>query len=263
MAKRALLLLGILASISGFSAQGQEKAEEVRLSVYTEYPSPSDVLSNRPGAFAFMSFFEALMKEADISYDIFTMPGRRASMLAQTGRNSLVFPLARTPKREASYHWVGKVVRQPIHYYLIKLKERADLSVSNIQDATNYRIGLVGQDNTHEYFQDLGFENLQPVNSYEQNIEKLVLGRIDFLVQTGAEIYPLCERTGISCDLLEPAMELTDISSGIYYAMGNDTDPDLVTRLDQAYETLVADGSYDALFGELFESVRETMPMNQ
>jgi len=193
-------------------------AQEIRLSVYTKYPATIDTLSNRPGVFAFMTFFEALMNEAGIPYDISTTPARRAMQLTQTTHNAIAFPIARTTKREAHFNLMGGLVREPIHTYLIKLEERTDIFLTNLESARGYSIGLVGQDYIYEYFLDLGFENLQPVNGCEQNIQKLILGRIDLIVQTGAEIYPVCERTGISCGLLEPVLELISISSGVYLA---------------------------------------------
>ncbi len=191
-------------------------------------------------------FVQQLMEHSGLSYSLNFMPWRRAYHNAKMSENVLIFPIARTLSREQDFHWIGQLI--PIKYYLFQLESRKDLQLDSLEAAKNYDIGVVNFHAHHELLIEQGFTNLQPVNSSEQNIKKLLLGRIDFFAMSDGGIFPLCQRTDIDCSKIKPALELVGISGGLFIAMNPSSDEAVVEKLAKSYQSLVDDGSHAEVF---------------
>jgi len=198
-------------------------------------------------------FVKLLMDHSGLNYSLNFMPWRRAYHNAKVSENVLIFPLARTLSREQDFHWIGQLI--PIRYFLFQLADRDDLQLDNLEEAKRYDIGVVNFHAHHELLIEQGFTKLQPVNSSEQNIKKLLLGRVDFFAMSDGGIFPLCQRTGIDCSRIKPALELTGISGGLFIALNPNSDADLVTKLSISYQALVDDGRHAKTFKKRIDSL--------
>lgn len=229
----------------------QLEAGEVNIQLVTENtPITRASLSTQKGGEA-TRFIQGVMDNADVDYTLSYLPWRRAYHNARAAPNVVIFPLARTAAREADFQWIGQLV--PIKYYLFQLKARDDIRVQTLDDAKPYEIGVVNYHAHHELLLERKFAHLQPVNSSDQNIKKLLLGRIDFFSMSDGGIQPLCERTQIDCRKLKAAVELTGIAGGLYMALSNDSDPELARKLKVSFSQLVNDGTHEKVFAERFD----------
>lgn len=253
---RTLLLILLVTATDGLA---QEPNSPIR--VVTENTPLTKTTEEEPGSGEATKFVERVLQEADLNYELQVMPWRRGYRLATHTANLLIFPLARSMEREEKFHWVAKLF--PASYYLFRLKSRDDLDVASLEEAKAYRIGVVNYSVYHEYLLNRGFANLQPVNSSGQNLKKLLLGRIDFFVTSDSGIFPLCQRTGVDCNLLQPTAMLEGAASGLYLAAGPGSDTAMLHRIKTAYDRLVTQGVHANFFAErvrLLEQFREHWP---
>jgi len=226
----------------------QPEAGEINIQLVTENTPITRVSLNSQKGGEATRFIQGVMDNADVEYTLSYLPWRRAYHNARAAPNVVIFPLARTAAREAEFQWIGQLV--PIKYYLFQLKARDDIHVQSLNDAKPYEIGVVNYHAHHELLLERKFAHLQPVNSSDQNIKKLLLGRIDFFSMSDGGIQPLCERTQIDCRKLKAAVELTGIAGGLYMALSNDSDPELARKLKVSFSQLVNDGTHAEIFAE-------------
>lgn len=221
--------------------------------VFTEnLPITSPTVNNPSGGEA-SRFVKLLLEEAGIDYQLHILPWRRSYLKVQTHPNTMIYPMARTPTREDQFHWVGELL--PIQYYLYRLKTRTDIKMETLADARNYKIGVVNYYAMHEYLLDKNIHSVEPVNSSEQNIKKLLLGRIDLFVASDSGILPMCRRINVDCELITPAFKLADEISGLYLAFSQGTDPELIEKAKLADAKLKEQGVHREIFSNRFNDL--------
>ena len=248
------LTICLLATISSY-------ANDNKILVVTENTDINVALADQPGSGEATRFVKTLLDTADLDYNIRTVPWRRGYQMAKTRANTLIYPLARTKTREKDFHWVGKLI--PVHYYLFRLKSRDDLKLNNLEQAKEHNIGVVNYHAHHEFLLREGMTRLQPVNNSDQNIKKLLLGRIDYFSMSDTGILPLCEHNNIDCEQLTPEIELEGLAPGLFIAFSKQTDVEKIERLHRAYRSLVDDGTHSENFARrrhMLKQFKNTYP---
>ncbi|MBN1967867.1 MAG: transporter substrate-binding domain-containing protein [Candidatus Delongbacteria bacterium] len=98
-----------------------------------------------------------------------------------------------------------------------------------------------------------GFKNIEEVNSYEQNIKKLIAGRFDALVANELNAVYEAKKLGVS-NQIEKCLNEKDnqpyllSSSKTYLAFSKKTvKQELVDKFDQALKEIKKDGTYDKI----------------
>lgn len=192
------------------------------------------------------TFVESVLAKAGINNTITYTPWRRSYQHALSKPNVLIYPIARTELRENDFIWVGNII--PVNYFLFKLKSRRDIQLNQIDQAKQYSIGVVDHHAHHEYLISKGFSELQVVNSSSQNLNKLLLGRIELFPMSSGGLLPLCQQTKIDCNLIEPVISFEDFSNGLYMAFSKDSDPSMVQKVKDAYSQVRSSPVYGELF---------------
>ncbi len=246
---RGRFIIGILITLALMYAGAV--AGQVTVELYSERSPFTQVSSTNSSGGEATLFVQQVLDGADIPYSLSYLPWRRAYAYALSRRNIAIYPMARTGQRESLFHWVGQLI--PVNYYLFRLKSRDDIKVLSLEDAKQYRVGVVNHHVHHELLTSLGFSNLQPVNSNVQNLKKALLGRIDLFPISDGGLVPLCLREGIDCSQFEPILKLDAISGGLYLVLGPDTSETLVEAAKVSYQRLVADGTHAAMFRDRLE----------
>ncbi len=250
MKQFSAIALAVSLSIGAHSSLGADPL----LTVNTESTPITRASEENPGDGEATRFVELLLKQAGIDYQLNYLPWRRAYHNGRKQANVLIYPLARTQKREQDFIWIGALV--PIRYYLFQLKDRSDIQLQTLSDARPYQIGVVNYHAHHEMLLDKGFEQLQPVNNSAQNLKKLMLERVDLFAMSDGGIFPLCQRTEIDCQKIKPAVEIDGVVNGLYMALSLDSDPALVKKLRSAFEALKEDGTHGRLFSTRLASLQ-------
>lgn len=198
---------------------------------------------------------------AGISTEIRVQPWKRAYETASSRPNTLLFSTSRTEEREDRFLWIGPLWNREL--YLYKLRDRDDIRVESFEDLRRWSVGVVRGGSVEELLRSGGLregEHFWPVAEERQNLRKLFQGRID-LAPCGADPelewnITLAEH-GYRAGDLEKAFLLTD-EGGYYVAAHPDTSADLVVRLQQVLDRLLADGARERIRSRYLAKQSET-----
>jgi len=190
-------------------------------------------------------FVESLLEHADQNYQLSYQPWKRAYLNAQTKPNALIYPIARASSREDQFHWVGQLI--PVTYYLFRVSDKNHIKVDSLDDAKNWKVGVVNEHIHHQYLKSQGFNNLQSVNSNYQNIKKALLGRIDLFPMSDGGMMQLCSRDELDCSSFKPVLKLHAVAKGLYLAASRNTDPSIIHQLKDSYQVLVNNGQHEKI----------------
>lgn len=191
---------------------------------------------------------QSLLRAGFKDYRVNLYPWARAYDLAQKQPHVLIFLIARTPAREALFHWTGEIMK--IEYHLYRWRGRA-VEVHHLDAARAYSIGVMRDDVRQQYLRSKGFTKLVVSAQPLDNFRKLVSGQVDLVPLTAGEVQPLCKEAAVDCSQLERVFTLHEASTGLYMAYSRPTPPEVVERTRQAYEQLKADGTVKRILATL------------
>lgn len=190
----------------------------------------------------------AVLADTGLDYELNYIPWKRVYRRGLQQSNILVFPLARIPNREASFHWLGMIT--PVHYYLFALTERDDITITHLDQAKKLKVGVVNQHAIHQYLLRKQFHQLQEVNSALLNIRKIRINRIDLFPMSSAGLVRRCEQEKIDCKMFKPVIKLSGISNGLYMALSINSSEEVAQKIEHSYNNIVSNGRYQAIMGE-------------
>lgn len=243
----AFILMGILATIC--------KADQPPILLLAEASPFTLKTDNSMSGGEATVFVEHLLVDAQQNYQLSFEPWKRAYLRAQTSANVLIYPMARDATREQQFQWVGQLI--PVTYYLFRLSGRDDISISSLDDAKRWQMGVVNEHIHHQYLKDRGFKNLQPVNSNTQNVKKALLGRIDLFPMSDGGMMQLCSRDDLDCSSFTPVLKFDGISNGLYLAASRDTDQLIIDQLKASFQRLVDSGQRDKTLHQRLLRIKE------
>lgn len=185
---------------------------------------------------------EATLQRAGLNdYRIALYPWARAYDMARQEPNVLIYLIARTPERESLFKWVGELTRIEYHFY--KLRERKDIVAGNLQDAKQYRVGVLRDDLRHQYLQAQGFTKIVVSAQNLDNFRKLLNRQVQLVPMPERDVTLLCEETHVDFTTLEKVATLDALSTPLYMAYSKATSDNVVARTRAAFDKLVAEGA--------------------
>ncbi|AKJ29138.1 substrate-binding periplasmic protein [Caldimonas brevitalea] len=233
--KMRLLMAGLLALQVHAAAQAQT------IQVVTEATSFAYVRDGKVAGPA-TEIAEATLRGAGLhDFRVMLYPWARAYDLARNEPNVLIYLIARTPARETQFKWVGEVIKMKYHLY--KLKERADIMVTGLEQAKRYTVGVTRDDMRHDYLRAKGFSKIVVSAHNIDNFRKLMSGQVQLIPMPETDVVALCQEARFDCSRLERTYNLDELSTGLYLAYGNPTSDAVVERTRAAFQKLKADGS--------------------
>ena len=191
---------------------------------------------------------QSLQRAGFKDYRVSLYPWARAYDLAQKQSHVLIFLIARTPAREAQFHWTGEIMK--IEYHLYRWRGRS-VEVPQLDAARAYSIGVMRDDVRQQYLQSKGFTKLVVSAQPLDNFRKLVNGQVDLVPLTAGEVPSLCKEAAVDCAQLERVLTLHEASTGLYMAYSRPTPPEVVERTRKAFEQLQAEGTVKRLLSKL------------
>jgi polar amino acid transport system substrate-binding protein len=235
----ALLAAALFAAASPLAAQ--------TLHVVTE-STPNSFLQNGRVTGPATEIVEQTLKRAGLTdFRIDLYPWARAQDLASREPFVLIYLIARTPERENRYRWVGEVKRS--RYHLFGLADRADLRLTQLDDARAWTIGVVRDDVRQLALQRRGFTRLAVSAQPAENFRKLLNRQVDMVVLSEGEARTLCAETKPACTGLTRLLLLEDVAAELYMAFSITTPEDMAARARTAFESLRADGTLQRTMG--------------
>jgi polar amino acid transport system substrate-binding protein len=184
-----------------------------------------------------------IQRRTDSSDEIKVLPWARAYNMALKDENTVLFSVTLTDERKDLFKWICPLITK--RDILIALKD-SDLSINNIEDAKRVdRIGTIRGDSKERLLLDLGFRNLEPVSSEPQNLNKLMLGRIDLWVNKQPGLKATCEQAGIAYGLIKEVLHLRERDLCIAFSKG--TLDSVVAAWQTAFEDMNKDGTIERM----------------
>lgn len=164
------------------------------------------------------------------------VPWARGYRMIQTLERHVLFTMSRTEEREDLFKWVGPIFTA--RHVLIGLAD-ANITLHSLEEAKQYRIGTIRDDIGETSLLNMGFdrENLDSVASLEQNIRKLLAGRVDFISQSESSVRKFLEMS----PEYDPAQFKTYFvinEMGNYYAFHKATPDSLIRKFQKAFDSL-------------------------
>ncbi len=206
---------------------------------------------------------QALLKEVGLQAEIQVLSWVRAYLKALKRPNVLIFSIIRTPDRETLFHWVGKI--STTQSYFFKLAAREDIQINRLDDARPYLIGTWREDVREQYLLSRGFikqKQLDSSGNPQQNIRKLMIQRIDLVVDTELSFYYQLKQLNYSPNLFTKALKLEAVSLPFYIAFSKQTSPDLVASFRNALKRVKRKGIFHAIHQKYIETVNQVPGIN-
>lgn len=174
-------------------------------------------------------------------YRMALYPWARSYDMARLEANVLIYPILRSPEREALFHWVGELDQVTPMFY--KMRERREVVVHSLQDARNYIVGVVRDDARQEYLESRAFKRMVVSATNVDNLRKLVSGQVALLPMPEREAREQCKVLNIAYEDLESVYTLNELPSGLYVALSLSTPVDTVQRITAAFAQLKENGT--------------------
>ncbi|MCP4150527.1 MAG: amino acid ABC transporter substrate-binding protein [bacterium] len=220
-------------------------AEEI--TVVTEYWPPYNY--EKDGVITGLSteIVRATLERAKVKGNFGVYPWGRAYDMALNDKNVLIYTITRNEKREKLFQWIGPIASREL--YLWKLKKRTDIVINDIEEAKKYVVGSEINDAATQMLIDYGFKedvNLEIVPTNENNYRKLFEGRVDLFNGVRSSVVFQFRKHNLPFDQIETAFLLVKANT-YYMAFGKKTSPDLVARIQKAFEAISKEKKVEAI----------------
>lgn len=171
------------------------------------------------------------------------LPLLRALHVAASAPDTAVFTVLRTAEREASYQWVGPLL--DVETALYARADSAPVTHSLQQAGALERIAVPRKWLAYSYLQEQGLSNLYGVETPEQMMRLLRLGRTDLVVADTFSVATLAREAGLEPQQLRYQMPL--MKQGSFIAFSLQSDARQVARWQRALAELRREGRLQQL----------------
>lgn len=207
--------------------------------VFTVNEPPANYINGAGAAEGYVvDIVNLLQKKVGNRSKVIFLPEARALEMVKETPNVLFFSLSKTVPREENYHWIGQVMSKKWQVYAL---ESNDITINNLRDLENlYSIGIVRGDVREEWLQSQNFTNLHSVTQHNQNILRLLMGRVPVIVYEEQGLAYFSHEMGIDFTLFKPVYTLRQ--SAVYIVMSKATPTHIVKLWQDAFEQLTQSG---------------------
>jgi polar amino acid transport system substrate-binding protein len=182
--------------------------------------------------------------------DIQLLPWANAFNQLQIKENSLLFSTTRTDERENKFKWAGPILETRVSIIAPKAK---NIKIKYASDLNNFEIGVVRSDIGETLVKSIGVDdsNITPVSSLEQNIKKLVKGRIDLIAYDVNVVKWYLKSAGYNPADFKEVYVLKE--GGLYYAFNKSTPDQLIEEFQAVVDKLKKRKNGISIYDEIKE----------
>lgn len=242
----AVLLLGLFGSLAPVQSSAAPDPLD-RLTLVTEHYPPFNFEQDGALQGIAVDLLVAMLDRAGSALgrrQIRLLPWARGYDLVQKRPGTILFATTRSASRERLFAWVGPIA--PTVVGLTALKS-AGVTVSGPEDLKRLSLGAIRDDIGEQMLTAAGVPARQ-IHTAARNIVNIRLlnaGRIDaWAYEVNVAAWDL-KSNGFNPSAYEQVYTLTE--GKLFYALHPATDASVVQRLQQALESLVTDGTHDAI----------------
>ncbi|MCC5853963.1 MAG: transporter substrate-binding domain-containing protein [Alkalimonas sp.] len=209
------------------------------LKVVTSPMAPYQVQENGEVSGSNTLWVRQLLEEAELTADFAIYPWPRAYQLASSEPNVFIYALARTPEREAMFHWVAPIASFE-HALLVRASQRSSLQQRLQQGDT--LVLAVPRDHVAllfvQYLPEAEQLDIFYTASTDEAMRLLLNGRVDAVLENPQLTSALVASHPQSADALQVLLPIPASRSTAYLAASKATDEALVQRLQRAFQQL-------------------------
>ena len=181
---------------------------------------------------------EAIFSLANIDYEMRVFPWARSYNKALTEANTCVFTTSHTPERSKLFKWVEPL---SLNMSILVKSKQSSVSVSTIDEAMKYRIGIQNEDVAGTYLKNRGFISLDSAANADQSILKLLAGRVD-MVALAESRYLTMVKQG---QPIEKVIDIFALKMGL--ACNRQVEDQTINKLQKALDKLIQEGMQDKI----------------
>lgn len=248
-----LLKAGILSALFFLTGYGEVLCRQVVV-VTAEYP-PFNYTEKGAVKGISTNIVRSLLDTLEIDAKITSYPWTRSYKKALEEKNTLIYPLVRTPEREGAFEWIGVVATGKT--YLYSLQTRHDIDLQSLDDAKKKSIGVLRGAVRFRYLKTRHFTNLVEDISPRASAQKLILGWIDLWAADENTAYYTLSMMGYDPRRLIKRHFPLDIELDGYLAFSKDSDRELVESFRKAFIRLQVSGEYEKMIKTPIPDVQE------
>ena len=223
-------------------ASAQPAAVPLRIVTGDLPPFAIEAQPGRPGVL--VELVEELARRAGHAVKVEFYPWARAVQMASGQPRIAILPLTRTPEREPHYQWLLKLYVQ--HFVFINRAGQAP--VSSLEQAKRLRLTVLRASPNLAQLQRHGFKDelVLQAHSVEDMLRQLERGHVDAIY--GGDVINMDKVRGSGRDLVQFQVGLELESGEVWLAASAGIDAAELTRLQQARQAMLQDGSIERLF---------------
>jgi polar amino acid transport system substrate-binding protein len=184
----------------------------------------------------------ATLKHAKINATFKFLPWVRAYHKALNQKNVLIYTIIRNKERESLFHWVDSLFSAEL--YLFKLRKRNDITINTFEDIKHYRMGLMKDDATTQFFEEKGFikdKHFILFPSGKSELAMLFNDRFDLIPANEITLSHKTREEGYAFSDLEKAF-LLNKSDNYYFAFSKNSDLQIVERVRNSFSQIKENG---------------------
>jgi polar amino acid transport system substrate-binding protein len=205
----------------------------------SEFPPLSFLEAGRPAG-TVTSKVQRILTRAGLSVPIDIMPWPRAIRTAEAAPDIAIFPIGRTPEREARFLWIGKLTAYDV--FLWRNADRPDIVLSRVEDAARYAVGGINGDLKAVYLERHGVTLTWLGAGDLGGLAMLARGRLDLVPLDRITLPERARMLGLDAATFVPALALPELSQPLYLALSPRSSPALAARLGEALAAEAAAG---------------------
>lgn len=228
-----LAVVAVLSSVPRIASAEPPPGPESLVYTCEDIP-PSNYVSDGQLKGASVELLRAIWRKMGVrEQPIDVVPWARGYDWLLTRKNHVLFSMSRTPQREALFKWVGPIFT--VRNVLLGLAG-GPVSISTLEDARRYRIGVINDDVLEAFLLERGFarESLEGVSSLELNFAKLDRGRIDLIAHTQSTFDEYIRQNALDPSRYRVHHVLMERKN--YYAFSKEVPDALIARFQAALD---------------------------
>lgn len=232
-----------LAATALASAMPHALASVPELRITTTQLAPYVIENSRTAPGALYELLEAILARAGVPARIDFVPWKRAVYETNSLKRTAVFPLTRTPEREASFRWLVELYREEFLFLTLR---NGRFNAHSPMEMKGKRVGILRGSAMVTTMREMGFRRIVETSSIRESMRFLEGGMVDALLGDrsifGNAIRSLPRHPSMPPDRFvfsEP------VRSTVTWLGGSlDIPEEEARRLQKARAELVEDGSY-------------------
>ncbi len=186
-----------------------------------------------------------ILDVAKIDHSLTLLPWKRAYLETRRTANTCLYSTAETPDRTDEFRWIGPILEND---WVLFTRKDQPMTIVDLADLKSLNVGGYVGDAITSYLREQGV-NIDAARSEEQNLKKLLAGRIDVWPSGRVIGHYIAKKAG-QADAIREVYRLRKVR--VSMACNLDTSDKLIRKLRDALAKLRVSGELDMLQREIF-----------